>query len=86
MKQIIATIKSNREELISKYFAMKKEIEVLSDGIKQARKLNTEETYNKLWAKRAVLNTKMVDLNMAINDLTNALNHLGENTEIFWGE
>lgn len=86
MKQIIETIKQNREELISKYFAMKKEIEVLNDGIHQAIKLNAEETYNKLWAKRADLNTKMVDLNMAINDLTNALNHLGENTETFWGE
>lgn len=86
MKKIIATIKENREELISKYFVMKKEIEVLNDGIRQARKLNAEETYNKLWTKRADLNTKMVDLNMAINDLTNALNHLGENTETFWGE
>lgn len=86
MKQFIATIKSNREELISKYFAMKKEIEVLNDGIRQARKLNSEEIYNKLWAKRADLNSNVVDLNMAINDLTNALNHLGENTETFWGE
>lgn len=86
MKQIITTIKSNREELISKYFAMKKEIEVLNDGIHQARKLNAEETYDKLWAKRADLNSKVVDLDMAINGLTNALNHLGENTETFWGE
>lgn len=30
MKKIIETIKSNREELISKYSKMKKEIEVLS--------------------------------------------------------
>lgn len=86
MKQIITTIKSNREELISKYFAMKKEIEALNDGIHQARKLNAEETYDKLWAKRADLNSKVVDLDMAINGLTNALNHLGENTETFWGE
>lgn len=86
MKQIIATIKSNREELISKYFVMKKEIENLNDGIKQAVKLDAVEIHVKLWTKRADLSAKMGDLNMAINDLTNALNHLGENTEIFWGE
>lgn len=39
MKKIIETIKSNREELISKYSKMKKEIKVLSEGINQARKM-----------------------------------------------
>lgn len=86
MKKIIATIKENREELISKYFTMKKEIKVLDDGIKQAMKLDAEETYNKLWVKRSNLNSESVDICMAINDLTNALNHLGEKTETFWGE
>ena len=85
MKQIIETIKQNREELISKHSAMKKEIEALNESLRQARKLNTEELYDKLWVKKADLITKKVDLNMAINDLGNALNHLGENTETFWG-
>lgn len=86
MKQIIETIKSNREELISKYFTMKREIKVLNDGIKQAMKLDSEEMESKLWTKRANLQSESSDLYMAINDLTNALNHLGENTEAFWGE
>lgn len=86
MKQIVTSIKSNREELISKYFNMKKEIEVLSDGIKQARKMALESVYDKLWIKRAELHSEIVDLGVAINDLGNALNHLGESTEAFWGE
>ena len=86
MKQIIETIKSSREELISRYFAIKKEIEVLKDGMKQARKLANEDTYDNLWNKRYDLSSEMTDVRIAINDLTNALNHLGESIETFWGE
>lgn len=84
MKKIIETIKSNREELISKYSKLNKEIEVLSEGIKQAIKLGKEDVIEKLWIKREGLNSETTKINMAINDLTNALNHLGESTEIFW--
>lgn len=84
MKKIIETIKCNREILISKYSKMKKEIEVLSEGIKQATELKKYDVADKLWIKRFDLNTEVKDINMAINDLTNALNHLGESTEIFW--
>lgn len=84
MKKIIDTIKCNREELISKYSKMKKEIEVLSVGIKQATKLEKDDVAEKLWIKRSDLNSKATDIHMAINNLTNALNHLGESTEIFW--
>lgn len=84
MKKIIDTIKGSREELISKYSKMKKEIEVLSQGIKQATKLEKYDIADKLWTKRSDLNSESKDIHMAINDLTNALNHLGESTEIFW--
>lgn len=84
MKKIIETIKCNREILISKYSKMKKEIEVLSEGIKQATKLKKYDVADKLWIKRSDLNTEVKDIYMAINALTNALNHLGESTEIFW--
>lgn len=84
MKKIIETIKSNREELISKYSQMKKEIEVLSEGIKQATKLEKYDAADKLWTKRSDLQSEAKDIHMAINDLTNTLNHLGESTEIFW--
>lgn len=63
---------------------MKKEIEVLSEGIKQATKLKKYDVADKLWIKRSDLNTEVKDIYMAINDLTKALNHLGESTEIFW--
>lgn len=85
MKKIIETIKSNREELISKYSKMKKEIKVLSEGINQARKMKKEDAVKKLWFKRAELDMEVTNINMTINDLTNALNHLGERTDIFWG-
>lgn len=85
METIIETIRSNREELICKYSKLKKEIEALSEGIKQARKMGKEDIEEKLWNKRSELNTETTDIKMAINDLTNALNHLGERTEIYWG-
>ncbi len=85
MKQLIETIKANREELIYKYFKMKKEIEVLADGMKQAKLLCSEKTYDNLWCNRTDLQSNLVNVRMAVNDLTNALNHLGESTETFWG-
>ncbi len=85
METIIETIRSNREELICKYSKLKKEIEVLSVGIKQARKLEKEDVTEKLWVKRAELEMEATNINTAINDLRNALNHLGERTEIYWG-
>lgn len=47
METIIETIRSNREELICKYSKLKKEIEVLSVGIKQARKLEKKRCHRK---------------------------------------
>lgn len=85
MEQLIKTIKSNREELIWEYSKIKREVEVLSEGIKQATKLGKNDVCNNLWMKRSELNEKETNVGMAINDLTNALNHLGESTEIFWG-
>lgn len=85
MKKIIESIKSNREELICKYSKIKKEIEILSEGIKQAIKLGNDDAEDNLWIKRSDLNSEITEIKMAIKDLTNALNHLGESTEIFWG-
>ena len=85
MEQLIKTIKSNREELILEYSKIKREVKVLSEGIKQATKLGKNDVCNNLWMKRSELNEKETNVGMAINDLTNALNHLGESTEIFWG-
>ena len=47
--------------------------------------MGKEDIEEKLWNKRSELNTETTDIKMAINDLTNALNHLGERTEIYWG-
>lgn len=85
MENIIETIKSNRDVLIWEYSKIKRDVEVLSEGIKQATKLGKNDVCNNLWMKRSELNEKEMNVGMAINDLTNALNHLGESTEIFWG-
>lgn len=85
METIIETIISNREELICKYSKLKKDIEALSVGIKQAIKLEKEDVTEKLWVKREELEMEATNINMAINELGNALNHLGERTEIYWG-
>lgn len=84
MKQLIKTIKSNREELILEYSKIKREVKVLSEGIKHATKLGKNDVCNNLWMKRSELIEKEVNVGMAIDDLTNALNHLGESTKIFW--
>lgn len=47
--------------------------------------MGKEDIAGKLWNKRLELDTEVTNINMAINDLTNALNHLGESTEIYWG-
>ena len=83
MKQIIESIKSNREELIFKYKKMARRTEFLEDGMKQTKLLHCEEIYNKLRAERADLYSKMVGVRMVIDNLTNELNHLGGSTETF---
>lgn len=85
MEQIIEAIKSNREELISKYNKMVREIEFLKDGMEQMRLSRNEKMYDSLWVKSADLHSNIVEARMAINELGNALNHLGESTETFWG-
>lgn len=85
MEQLIKTIKNNREELILEYSKIKREVKVLSEGIKQATKLGKNDVCNNLWMKRSKLNEKEMNVGMAINDLTNALNHLGEKIDVFRG-
>lgn len=86
MKQIIENIKSNREELISKYYAMKKEIENLSKDIQQARETGEDILSYKLGDKRTEINIEMSSVQVAINSLGSALNRLGESVDTFWGE
>lgn len=75
MEQLIKTIKSNREELILEYSKIKREV----------TKLGKNDVCNNLWMKRSELNEKEMNVGMAINDLTNALNHLGEKIDVFRG-
>ena len=86
MKQIIENIKINREELISKYFEMKKESENLSKDIQQARENGEDILSYKLSDNRSNLAIEMSSVQVAINSLGTALNRLGESVDTFWGE
>lgn len=86
MKQIIENLKSNREELISKYYAMKKEYENLSKDIQQARENGKDILSYKLSYNRSNLAIEISSVQVAINSLGAALNHLGESVDTFWGE
>lgn len=67
MKQIIENLKSNREELISKYYAMKKESENLSKDIQQARENGEDFLSYKLSDNRSNLAIEMSSVQVAIN-------------------
>lgn len=85
MEKIIETIKANKKELVSQYISTTKEIESLVEGLHKAMKEDDEKTYIALEMKRSYLNSKRADLKMAINDLVNAIYHLGGEMETFWG-
>lgn len=84
MRNIIESIKNNREELISKYSKMKGEKVTLSEEIDKAIKLGNTDTMGKLRVKCYEIESEMFNIGSAIDCLTNALNHLGEKAEIFW--
>lgn len=85
MRNIIELIKNNREELISKYSKMKGERVTLSEELDKAIELGNTDTMNKIWGKCHEIELEMFNTGSAIDCLTNALNHLGEKAEIFWG-
>lgn len=85
MKEIVETLKRNRKDLICKYAKLDNELNVIKEGIKQARRMHATEVEDKLFAKRSDLTSEQKNILLAVNDLTNALNHLGESTEVFWG-
>lgn len=84
MENIIKTIEDNRQELINKYFALKAEKQQKTQAIMTAG-LPQEESY-RLWNERADLASKINDVFHAINELGNALYHLGHRVETFWGK
>lgn len=49
MRNIIESIKNNREELISKYSKMKGERVTLSEELDKAIELGNTDTMNKIW-------------------------------------
>lgn len=86
MKQIIENIKNNREDLISKYWEMKHESCTITEKQRKAFKNNDYSELEQHESKFYDLQCKIKNVILAINDLTGALNSLGERTEIFWGD
>ena len=86
MKQLIETIKNSREQLISRYYEVKNNIEVNQTGRQEARKNNDRLTYEKLEEEYFLLSAELRSTRMAVNKLGNALCHLGVSVYTFWGE
>lgn len=86
MKQLIETIKNSREQLISRYYEVKNNIEVNQTGRLEARKNNDPRAYEKLEDEYFLLSAEFGSTRMAVNELGNALCHLGVSVDTFWGE
>lgn len=86
MKQLIETIKNSREQLISRYYEVKHKAEANHIGRLAARKNHDRLTYEKLEEEYLLLTSDIVDTRMAVNELGNALCHLGVSVDTFWGE
>lgn len=91
MKKILEQIQNTRQELINSYFETEKEYDELEKLIEskysewEAGEGKDEEIAN-AFTKKQELGTKCSDLCSAVNDLENALYHLGIETETFWGK
>ena len=82
-ENIIKSIEDNRQELISKYFAISEaphRLYLMAMGCENRNEADS------LWCERAELTYKKSELFTAINDLGNALGHLGHSVETFWGK
>lgn len=92
MKKILEQIQNARQELINAYFETKKKYDEADKFIKE-NLYNLKQGANYDDAKMAEActtkenaGTKLSEIHVAINELGNALCHLGIETEIFWGK
>ena len=92
MKKILEQIQNARQELINAYFETKKKYDEADKFIKE-NLYNLKEGANYDDAKMAEAGTtrekesiKLSHIGIAVNDLGNALCHLGIETETFWGK
>lgn len=84
MKEIIESIKVNREQLINEYKSKVEEIKTTEKEMGETLGRSASR-YDTLRWKSSELKIEAKEIWTAINDLGNALNHLGESTETFWG-
>lgn len=83
-ENIIKSINDNRQELINKYFALRARAQQVTHAIMVG--CDTKEESYRLWNEREELNIEVGNLFTAINDLGNALGHLGYSVKTFWGK
>lgn len=81
MDAIINAIKDNRQELINKYFALKEKKRQTTKIIMAG--CETREESLRLWNERETLAHEISELSTAINNLGNALGHLGYSVQTF---
>lgn len=91
MKAIIITIKEQREELISEYNVLAKAYNQLGDqidklifGLCKGDNSNDEQAES-IMHEREEIKVKAGEIRAAINELGNALGHLGYKVEPFFG-
>lgn len=88
MKAIIESIMANRQALIKEHRQVAKFHSQVSNALEQVMLKMTDdnkELFEALWSQREEYQKKASELQTAINDLGNALNHLGYTTATFWG-
>lgn len=85
MKALIKNIANIRQQLITEYERKSVKLDKLEQDEREALKAADYEKCGSLFAKRLEVDN-LTELGFAINDLGNALCHLGENVETYWGK
>ena len=85
MNELIKNISKSRQQLIAEYERKSEEVDKLRQEEHEAIKAADYEKCESLSAKLTETNN-LTELRFAINELGNALCHLGENVETYWGK
>jgi hypothetical protein len=85
MKDLMKNIAKIRQQLITEYERKSVELDKLEQEEREALKAADYKKCESIFVKRLEVDN-LTELGMAINDLGNALGHLGENVETYWGK
>ena len=91
MEKILEQIQNARQELINSYFELEKEHDSTAKLCDEYMSNMKSTNFDDAKVKEAFITveregTKLREIRVAINELGNALGHLGIETETFWGK